>query len=197
MLTIIHIMIIISIHLMLLFIIAAWILLVIFHYFNTSHVTVYHATCLDCDCNGFISIHLMLLFICCQCRSCRHDLVFQYISCYCLSVSCMYLRVAHLFISIHLMLLFIWIAWISTHRAVWISIHLMLLFIITGFFYFLPDSRFQYISCYCLSCSFFNLDQPYRYFNTSHVTVYRNSCYSGQLWKIFQYISCYCLSNSV
>ena len=188
---------IISIHLMLLFIKVENPKIREETHFNTSHVTVYlYAGVSDPEVSS-ISIHLMLLFICCQCRSCRHDLVFQYISCYCLSVSCMYLRVAHLFISIHLMLLFIWIAWISTHRAVWISIHLMLLFIITGFFYFLPDSRFQYISCYCLSCSFFNLDQPYRYFNTSHVTVYRNSCYSGQLWKIFQYISCYCLSNSV
>ena len=77
-------------------------------------------------------------------------------------------------------------------------------------------TKFQYISCYCLSHKVLFLSCHHTHFNTSHVTVYliifihlsitlhisihlmllfivsHNSLYFVQLQ--FQYISCYCLS---
>ena len=97
----------ISIHLMLLFIIQGLIDLVILMHFNTSHVTVYR-------------LHRVSLYNIEQ---------FQYISCYCLSISrCLF---SHL---------------------CWISIHLMLLFINMHHKIIPLRQVFQYISCYCLSC---------------------------------------------
>ena len=78
-------------------------------------------------------------------------------------------------------------------------------------------TKFQYISCYCLSHKVLFLSCHHTHFNTSHVTVYliifihlsitlhisihlmllfivsHNSLYFVQLQ--FQYISCYCLSQ--
>ena len=76
-------------------------------HFNTSHVTVYHLT-VDFNDSDII--------------------LFQYISCYCLSIRRTDF-IAGGYISIHLMLLFI--AEIVLIRS--------------------PPSSFQYISCYCLS----------------------------------------------
>ena len=98
------------------------------HNFNTSHVTVYQQ-CVHCVFSRIaISIHLMLLFIdivfselsdkfifqyiSCYCLSLKgHSpawpvYLFQYISCYCLSHSC-HSSGHRNYISIHLMLLFI------------------------------------------------------------------------------------------
>ena len=74
--------------------------------FNTSHVTVYQK-CLQVFAVSFhISIHLMLLFIPSGWKTVKYDNVFQYISCYCLSLSISgYVPLG--LISIHLMLLFI------------------------------------------------------------------------------------------
>ena len=77
-------------------------------------------------------------------------------------------------ISIHLMLLFICWNNPSGINVFWISIHLMLLFIFSTSCFVSNPSKFQYISCYCLSL-------PYL------------SIYS--LLFVFQYISCYCLSS--
>ena len=66
---------------------AVWRPLRIFLYFNTSHVTVYRTRVIR---NGEvvkISIHLMLLFIRMAAVGGERSIVFQYISCYCLSVS--------------------------------------------------------------------------------------------------------------
>ena len=79
--------------------------------------------------------------------------LFQYISCYCLSI-CRFKRLLNWSISIHLMLLFICLPAIVGKVTSFISIHLMLLFI--RMLYRLPS---------CL------LD-----FNTSHVTVYLHGC---------------------
>ena len=54
-------------------------------HFNTSHVTVYPWKFSEL---GNKTIHFNTSHVTvyrCQCRRCRHDLVFQYISCYCLS----------------------------------------------------------------------------------------------------------------
>ena len=119
----------ISIHLMLLFIIAAWILLVIFHYFNTSHVTVY--LCLGSDRKRNIRYF-----------NTSHVTVYQRFG--------RPFRLRYL-ISIHLMLLFIFFSAFTAKFKNAISIHLMLLFIATVSNASLIPCWFQYISCYCLS----------------------------------------------
>ena len=101
---------IISIHLMLLFIMSSDILLISYaafqyiscyclsiailkliwslYYFNTSHVTVYLYISSATAHTAFISIHLMLLFIPFTHQTSFWLLLFQYISCYCLSLHC-------------------------------------------------------------------------------------------------------------
>ena len=138
--------------------------------FNTSHVTVYPALILQCLVDNWISIHLMLLFILISFFpfirfvhfNTSHVTVypvptrfffilfkFQYISCYCLSLSSFLLIESPL-----------------------ISIHLMLLFIDVGDLWTQGSSGFQYISCYCLSRRSFLVSSGSWHFNTSHVTVY-------------------------
>ena len=56
-------------------------------YFNTSHVTVYQILVMHHAFSFLISIHLMLLFIRMAAVGGERSIVFQYISCYCLSVS--------------------------------------------------------------------------------------------------------------
>ena len=144
---------------------------------------------------SYISIHLMLRFIA-QCRFCGQMVqIFQYISCYGLSLlsfHCLlyhhhfntsHVTVYHLSrwgksehfrISIHLMLRFIR----TEPEHIWgnkrISIHLMLRFIEYGSMDAFSILWFQYISCYGLSFSSIN----YLWFSPE-----------------FQYISCYGLSN--
>ena len=122
-----QVIIIISIHLMLLFIAVRFWGLQFFLYFNTSHVTVYLCSKSTESIRTGISIHLMLLFITMLIITTKvfryfntsHVTVylilsasyfslslFQYISCYCLSQFREDLTIKPL-ISIHLMLLFI------------------------------------------------------------------------------------------
>ena len=117
----------ISIHLMLLFIMKPIRLLRSSSNFNTSHVTVYLISDIKPFKSTIISIHLMLLFILSlmmlrsflshfntshvtvyrNILSVRcHSIIFQYISCYCLSSS-KFPVITPIVISIHLMLLFI------------------------------------------------------------------------------------------
>ena len=142
---------------------------------------------------------LLFQYISCYCLSAKLHLEgstylkFQYISCYCLSWRCL-----HLYgfpeISIHLMLLFIWPGLLPSF---WVT-------------------QFQYISCYCLSrCSWRGLAE-------SNISIHlmllfiRFFCWSYGVFKLisihlmllfidtvevscvsissFQYISCYCLS---
>ena len=97
----------------------------------------------------------MLLFIFAATSPSNLFLIFQYISCYCLSTHHLSIHNRNR-ISIHLMLLFISCYCLSSPLASiavckFISIHLMLLFIPKE----KQDNRieqiFQYISCYCLS----------------------------------------------
>ena len=77
----------VSIHHMLLFITIYLVTLMLITSFNTSHVTVYLSTVVYKKLREFVSIHHMLLFIptgfCLPVTS----LLFQYITCYCLSPS--------------------------------------------------------------------------------------------------------------
>ena len=119
-----------------------------------------------------ISIHLMLLFICSYRHRLSQNLVFQYISCYCLSnqrargqSTLLYFNTSH--VTVYRLLFypcyFSFLNFNTSHVTVYlypngifvvriiISIHLMLLFINIS------------------ACLFL----IFRYFNTSHVTVYR------------------------
>ena len=97
--------------------------------FNTSHVTVYLQVFFNVRITCLISIHLMLLFICCLWQGSKT--IYP--------------------ISIHLMLLFIFFHLFCYCMALLISIHLMLLFISIAGKVREELALFQYISCYCLS----------------------------------------------
>ena len=143
-------------------------------HFNTSHVTVYqqrnctgstrdiisihlmllfitvwmYHPCSRCS----ISIHLMLLFICNQNCDSRCGWLFQYISCYCLSVLSNHLgqRLRHFNTSHVTVYLFPEIVFFWTFSNFNTS-H------VTVYQKGVPDCygvyEFQYISCYCLSVS--------------------------------------------
>ena len=140
-------------------------------YFNTSHVTVYlthYQTGISITIFQYISCYCLSLL---PFRLYDPVLLFQYISCYCLSspgfnVGLSYSRFQY--ISCYCLSL-IGVHFQRGHR---ISIHLMLLFIISGFI--IPR-----VKCH---------------FNTSHVTVYLGHRVMELIKDIFQYISCYCLS---
>ena len=118
-----------------------------------------------------ISIHLMLLFIVEQINTMFGTDIFQYISCYCLSnILCCAYRMGENFNTSHVTVYLLCPFYRQTDCV--ISIHLMLLFIIIPSDWSRYTTKFQYISCYCLSpnttcSSVLSLD-----FNTSHVTVY-------------------------
>ena len=75
-----------------------------------------------------------------------------------------------------------------------VSIHLMLLFITEGSMEEVTSNLFQYISCYSLSGSSFNISRNKYRFNTSHVTLYPDGKVDVMICLKFQYISCYSLS---
>ena len=121
--------------------------------------------------NKTISIHLMLLFITTHYHFPIYIVKFQYISCYCLSLTA-----------------------IPRMISSSISIHLMLLFIARADEKLREIMEFQYISCYCLSRRISCICILQWNFNTSHVTVYHPVYPEPDLSAEFQYISCYCLS---
>ena len=119
-----------------------------------------------------ISIHLMLLFIGRRWLCINADLLFQYISCYCLSVfygvlllnPFQFQYISCYCLSIHFISYCTYSFYFNTsHVTVYpiytpniflassISIHLMLLFIPALQGRHLLSLQFQYISCYCLS----------------------------------------------
>ena len=118
--------------------------------FNTSHVTVYLT-----HYQTGISIT-----------------IFQYISCYCLSISKSFYN-CFLTISIHLMLLFI------NNETAQVAQEILFQYIScyclspSGCTTLVAVAPFQYISCYCLSVIRIAIAGADGYFNTSHVTVYR------------------------
>ena len=121
-------------------------------YFNTSHVTVYL----------FWWIHY------------RVQIIFQYISCYCLSLNTSSVLIPFL-----------------------ISIHLMLLFIIEPLLRMCMYMYFNtsHVTVYLRNnmCSRIKNSD----FNTSHVTVYHEDLDGTIALYQFQYISCYCLSRKL
>ena len=119
--------------------------------FNTSHVTLYlYATPL-----GIVIV------------------AFQYISCYSLSINAKF---------------------ISSHKPV--SIHLMLLFIVAADRFPVLVAAFQYISCYSLSSRYTKREQQELLFQ--YISCYSLSSLGEASTKEitgFQYISCYSLSG--
>ena len=171
------------------------IIVTVFHDFNTSHVTVYPLGENTYLMVRRISIHLMLLFIVTLSAYLPPDvhfntshvtvylnsailfsnsLLFQYISCYCLSVQKM-LELCWIRISIHLMLLFIGTG-MARKRIIENNFNTSH---VTVYRDQNCNSRcgwiFQYISCYCLSKHTPEREQVQRNFNTSHVTVYQRN----------------------
>ena len=122
-------------------------------------------------------------------------LLFQNISCYCLSCKAS-AKAMILDISKHLMLLFIQYRKVAEHEYFIISKHLMLLFIELMRMKNENPNLFQNISCYCLSLLH---DPKYgcvHHFKTSHVIVYQVEIRGNVGHVLFQNISCYCLSIS-
>ena len=140
--------------------------------FNTSHVIVYRNFFLYIFLSKGISIHLMLLFILEALLSKYEEYVFQYISCYCLSMekfSGKDFKKEFQYISCYCLSVF--------HIPLW---GYKLYFNTSHVIVYLPEPyppiskycSFQYISCYCLSNMIIRCLQHIRYFNTSHVIVY-------------------------
>ena len=135
----------------------------------------------------------MLLFIKRQCVHFITYLIFQYISCYCLSpfsVLCFtrnfYFNTSH--VTVYRTSTYKSFPKISYFNTSHVTVYLLFLYI------YHTLSQFQYISCYCLSAGIsFNSDVLF-HFNTSHVTVYHSRLYHQVPVEQFQYISCYCLS---
>ena len=118
-------------------------------YFNTSHVTVYRIP--DTD----EAFEMVFQYISCYCLSNSIQplkslfVKFQYISCYCLS-------------DLQIFLLHCLRNFNTSHVTVYPNVprHIA------------PNVAFQYISCYCLSNYVNYYSYNDYYFNTSHVTVY-------------------------
>ena len=151
-----------------------------------------------------ISIHLMLRFIIWITKSFINTKIFQYISCYGLSItfsldykiiklfqyiSCYGLSRFFLFIVLTLTKFqYISCYGLSADAPVdspadFISIHLMLRFIFSHFAHSSEEYLFQYISCYGLSFPKSNRRRRKNNFNTSHVTVYQKSSISSTIRK--------------
>ena len=112
-----------------------------------------------------ISIHLMLLFNCIKCNLSNLTSLFQYISCYCSTLS-------------------IVILFRSMPSFQYISCYCS-----TSLFDFLLITlcSFQYISCYCSTSLYDSFSKGFNDFNTSHVTVQRdcrNDCETIQAISI-------------
>ena len=107
------------------------------HNFNTSHVTVYLYSARFMGESGYISIHLMLLFICSPCHASIVALIFQYISCYCLSGGNSPFGMIQRNFN-------------TSHVTVYLFCYILKVI----------HSWFQYISCYCLSMSLCRLMSP-------------------------------------
>ena len=141
----------ISIHLMLLFIISACIYSSLQIHFNTSHVTVYPKRKTGQPYRADISIHLMLLFIWQEWIS--YSIIDWHFNTSHVTVyHCKYYPDLHYLSDFN-----------TSHVTVYPG----------GWCYVDLKAWFQYISCYCLSVKVGRMQEDVRYFNTSHVTVYR------------------------
>ena len=140
----------VSIHLMLLFIGASVTISTVQDSFNTSHVTLYHSITLRRLNLESVSIHLMLLFI--RFRTGEDDgrMSFQYISCYSLSAETVLQATPRARFNTSHVTLYRMEA-NSCNRFIQVSIHLMLLFIELAKRIRNGCLVFQYISCYSLS----------------------------------------------
>ena len=125
----------------------------------------------------------MLLFIITENETYQTEGIFQYISCYCLSL---WHTRSHAFIqiSIHLMLLFIYSVDNRHHSYLNFNtshVTVYLFFTALSIFYYCHFNT-SHVTVYLLSPSLDSSD--FLNFNTSHVTVYRDS------WSIFNHQIC-------
>ena len=140
----------ISIHLMLLFILTQNLKLTNLRHFNTSHVTVYRSDW----CSG------------------SYSCIFQYISCYCLSLVRRHLKQQQIYFNTSHVTVY---QWTEKKRK---------------YLY-----KFQYISCYCLSICYkeiFGGIEKFQYISCYCLSIIPSGI--SVPTNEFQYISCYCLS---
>ena len=143
-------------------------------YFKTSHVIVYRCCGPSFLINDFISKHLMLLFIGTAVSTVTKTVIFQNISCYCLSVDIESTETADTIfqnISCYCLSFFISIRYVKS-----------------------LDFKTSHVIVYLLPAA--QEIAEYWDFKTSHVIVYqeRSLCHL-QIPILFQNISCYCLSS--
>ena len=136
----------------------------------------------------------MLLFILLQNDRKNRQILFQYISCYSLSIwTAKKIEAKRVFQYISCYSLSKYDFWIARYPAKFQYISCYSLSFQRDHLHF-QIQRFQYISCYSLSGTTRTEVSPYRSFNTSHVTLYRHKTLEGAAFVGFQYVSCYSLS---
>ena len=141
-------------------------------YFNTSHVTVY-----------LFGLSVLYFFD-----------SFQYIPCYCLSISKIILKIKHFYFNTSHVTVYPQCIRNLPH-FLFISIHPMLLFITEATRRAIYKYEFQYIPCYCLSQR--NRGSKETGCKFQYIPCYclsqlgSSASFSG---SAFQYIPCYCLS---
>ena len=140
--------------------------------FNTSHVTVYRGATITRTQSGkyFNTSHVTVYRI--PDTDEAFEMVFQYISCYCLSNSIQPLKS-----------LFVKFQYISCYCLSDLQIFLL---------HCLRNFNTSHVTVYRFPPGF--TISVNRYFNTSHVTVYHSGLDFACDFPLFQYISCYCLS---
>ena len=220
-----------------LYLISKKLLLLVHISFNTSHVTLYpklqrvsfpptvvsiHLMLLfiveeQSSFNGIsnVSIHLMLLFISFASASIALVFLFQYISCYSLSICCQISTVViSRFNTSHITLYHVYgrcfyrrsLSFNTSHVTLYprqVSVnadvpegfntsHVTLYRDTVKEWDF--QKQFQYISCYSLSANRYPKELLRLSFNTSHVTLYLRRIIACGNQLMFQYISCYSLS---
>ena len=171
--------------------------ILVFYHFNTSHVTVYQEIQKHKGTCNVISIHLMLLFI----RfiipppfltgdfNTSHVTVYQEIL-----LESQYqlsnFNTSHVTVYHRLSLSIIhFIKNFNTSHVTVYPIH---------FFMYRDNFKFQYISCYCLSIiANMNVESTLLFQYISCYCLSAGGDDKGEVFELFQYISCYCLSSII
>ena len=145
--------------------------------------------------NLSISIHLMLLFINALALSTTGNPLFQYISCYCLSISLSFVTLDFAnFNTSHVTVYRKYDGEDVIQQGYFNTSHVT----VYHFEYRVAEInfKFQYISCYCLSnssCSYCSAISLFQYISCYCLSLFSAGCMI--LLFLFQYISCYCLSG--
>ncbi len=135
----------------------------------------------------------MLLFIPTYYAGGQFGEEFQYISCYCLSIS-WHIRKNNVKISIHLMLLFILRPLLPTSFGNYFNTSHVTVYLLP-LHHLVYVYSFQYISCYCLSRTSCYTRRNILISIHLMLLFITTFCTFSYIFTLFQYISCYCLSH--